>query len=103
MLVESIANELTQIKNELESLEVRYNLKRNEMYNSLTNNGMETYTGEEYTFRKTDECTYLTINKENFHRAINEVLLTDEQKEQIKNIAFEINTRDSGLRITKNR
>lgn len=101
MSIENIARDLTVVKNELDNLETRYNTLRNSMYNSLTNLGLEEFNGEEYTFRKTNESTYLTISKESFHNALNSVNLTDEQKREIKNIAFDTYTRDSGLRITK--
>ncbi|MFK2821480.1 hypothetical protein ACH5BK_00695 [Arcobacter sp. YIC-80] len=101
MSIESIAREITEIKNELNELSERYESKRLEMYSSLTNNGLESFRSEEYLFTKVPETTFLTITKSRLHEALNNSSISDEQKIEIQNIAFEETTRDANLRITK--
>jgi hypothetical protein len=101
MSIEEVANELIAMKTQLDLQESAYNLKRDEMYNRLGSQPSETYAHGGYRFQRTDQVTFLSVNKQNFIGSLFNAGLSEQIRQQIISDALSESVRESGIRITK--
>jgi len=79
MTLENIADELIVLKGQADA----YKLKRDEMYNKLTNSQLEFFEYNGYRFSKTKETETRNITKEKLWDALKKANLSDELCSQI--------------------
>ena len=79
MTIEKIADELITLKEQSDT----YKIKRDEMYNKLTNAQLETFDYKGFRFSKTKEIETRNITKEKLWEALKMANISDELCSQI--------------------
>ena len=79
MTIENIADELIILKEQSE----KFKIKRDEMYNKLTNSQLDVFDYKGFRFSKTKETETRNITKEKLWEALKKANLSDELCSQI--------------------
>jgi len=101
MQIEDIAQELIELKQNLDRFEKEYQSKRIDMYNKLTNTQQESIECNGYKFSKTKEVETKTISKEKLWEALTNSGINGQLRSDIFSNSQNETTRFSTIRMAK--
>ncbi len=99
--LDNLIDEFFKLKEELNDCKNRYDNKRIEIHNKLVNLNISNYSNAIAKVSKTEDRSYLTVTKETFFNAINNVHLSQQQKNDILNNVFKEIPVSGSIIITK--
>lgn len=100
MAIDIIAQELIDLRRGLDEFEVRYQRKRDEMYNALGSQQNTTYAFGGFKFQRTDRVTIISVNKQSFIEALQSENFPEDVRLRVIEKALVENEREGGLRIS---
>jgi hypothetical protein len=99
--MQQIAQEIIELKRRMDEIKHLYNVKRDEMYNALTNAALSTFECNGYRFQRTDESAVSTIKKERLFLAMAGAGLCESVQQQIFLAACLESVRPPGVRVVE--
>ena len=99
--LDKLLTDADAIKSTIKSENNRYQIIRDNIYNALTNSGLDSYKNDDFSVSKVEDSKYLNISKRNFLNALEQASIPKDKQDEIMHFAFTEIDRSGSIMIRK--